>query len=40
MKSFVKSLFSVLDSFARARAATHFSRMGRHDLAREIMLKN
>jgi len=40
MKSFLKAVASVFDSFARARAATHFTRMGRSDLAREIMLKN
>ena len=40
MKLFVKSLMGIFDGFARARAATYLSRMGRHDLAREIMLKD
>jgi hypothetical protein len=40
MKSLVNRLTSIFDSIARARAATHLSRMGRHDLAREIMLKD
>ncbi len=40
MKSMLTSLMAVFDGFARARAATYFSRMGRHDLAKEIMLKD
>lgn len=30
----------IFDGFARARAATYFTRIGRQDLAREIMLKD
>ncbi len=33
-------LMGMADSFARARAASQFTRMGRSDLAREIMLKD
>jgi len=40
MKSLVKFVMEVFDGVARARAATHFSRMGRHDLAKQIMLKD
>jgi hypothetical protein len=40
MKSFFKYLYEVVESIGRAKAATHFARMGRHDLAKEIMLKN
>lgn len=40
MKSFVNSLLVILDSMSRARAAAHFTRMGRQDLARQIMLKD
>ncbi len=44
MNSAIKKIFvgfmDVLDGIARARAATHFSRMGRHDLAKQIMLKD
>ena len=40
MKSFINSLLAVFDGIARARAATQFSRMGRHDLAKQIMLKD
>jgi hypothetical protein len=40
MKSFTNYIMSIFDGFARARAATHFSRMGRHDLAKQIMLKD
>ena len=39
MKSLINRLTSIFDSFARARAATHLSRIGRHDLAKELMLK-
>jgi hypothetical protein len=40
MKTIINYVYGVLDGFARARAATHFTRMGRHDLAKEIMLKD
>lgn len=40
MKLITNYLFSIFDSFARARAAATFARMGRHDLAKEIMIKN
>jgi hypothetical protein len=40
MKSFFKHLYDIVESLGRAKAATHFSRMGRNDLAREIMLKD
>ncbi len=40
MKSLINTFFSILEGIGRAKAATHFSRMGRHDLAKEIMLRN
>ncbi len=40
MKSIINYIFSVFDSFTRARAASTFARMGRHDLAREIMIRD
>ncbi len=40
MKSIINYMFSIFDSFARARAASSFARMGRHDLAKEIMIKD
>jgi hypothetical protein len=40
MKSLVKYLCAFGESIGRAKAATHFARMGRHDLARQIMLKD
>ncbi len=40
MKSLVNSIMAVFDGLARARAAAHLSRMGRHDLAKQIMLKD
>jgi hypothetical protein len=40
MKSIWNYIISVADGISRARAATHFTRMGRSDLAREIMLKD
>ena len=40
MKSLWNYILSVADGINRARAATHLSRMGRSDLAREIMLKD
>jgi hypothetical protein len=39
MKKFFLKIVDLLDSINRARAATTFVRMGRHDLARAIMLK-
>jgi hypothetical protein len=40
MKSFINTVFSILEGIGRAKAATYYSRMGRHDIAKEIMLKN
>ena len=40
MKTVWNYLMAMADGLARARAASHFSRMGRSDLAREIMLKD
>jgi hypothetical protein len=40
MKSFFKYLYEVAESVGRARAAAHYSRMGRNDLARQIMLRD
>ena len=40
MKVFWNKFLSLLDSMARARAATTFVRMGRHDLAKQIMLRD
>lgn len=39
MKKIWNYLVDLADSLARARAAAEFTRLGRHDLAREIMLK-
>jgi len=40
MKTVLEKISLFLDGFARARAATHLSRMGRHDLAKELMLRD
>jgi hypothetical protein len=40
MKQFFLKIIDILDAVNRARAASHFTRMGRHDLARAIMLKD
>lgn len=40
MKNFFKRIIDILDSINRARAASYFTRMGRYDLARAIMLKD
>ncbi len=40
MKSIWNYLMSVAESIARARAATHLSRMGKHEMARDLMLKD
>jgi hypothetical protein len=40
MKSFLNRIYDIFDSMNRARAAAHFSRMGRHDLAKQILLKD
>ena len=40
MKKIWNYLMAVADGFARARAATQLSRMGRHDLARQLMLRD
>ena len=39
IKKFFMKLWSIIDSMSRARAASQFVAMGRHDLARAIMLK-
>lgn len=40
MKKIWNFLVDMADSVARARAAATFTRMGRHDLAREIMIRD
>ena len=40
LKSFGRGTLKFFDSVGRARAAAEFARMGRHDLARNIMLKD
>jgi hypothetical protein len=40
MKKIWNFLMEIADGIARARAATQFSRMGRHDLAKQIMIKD
>lgn len=40
MNTIWNKFLSLMDSMARARAATTFVRMGRHDLAKQIMLKD
>lgn len=40
MKSVINAVWAFLDSMARARAASTFTRMGRYDLAKQIMLKD
>jgi hypothetical protein len=40
MKAFFKKIIDILDSINRARAAAMFVRMGRNDLARNIMLRD
>jgi hypothetical protein len=40
MKSFFKYIWSLAESIGKARAATYFTRIGRSDLARELMLKD
>lgn len=37
MKNFLKFLFSVGESFGRARAASYFTRQGDYDRARRVM---
>lgn len=36
--AFANGVWNFFESVGRARAATEFARMGRHDLARNIML--
>jgi hypothetical protein len=38
LKAFGRGTWNFLESAGRARAAAEFARMGRHDLARNIML--
>ena len=38
LKAFGRGIYNFLESAGRARAAAEFARMGRHDLARNIML--
>lgn len=40
MKKLIKIFVSIAEGFGRARAATHFTRMGRPDLARQIMARD
>jgi hypothetical protein len=37
MKTIIKSIWSVFDSFGRARAASHFARTGNYEAARRVM---
>jgi hypothetical protein len=39
IKNFFNRFFDVVDSISRARAASQFVAMGRHDLARAIIMK-
>lgn len=40
MKSIAKTLLAIFEGVGRARAATYYARIGRSDLARELMLKD
>jgi len=40
MKNFINNFFAFCESFGKARAAAHLSRMGRFDLAKEVMLRD
>jgi hypothetical protein len=37
MKTIINYVWSVLDSFGRARAASHFARSGDYESARRVM---
>ena len=37
MKSVIHYIFSVFESFGRARAATYFARIGDYDSAKRVM---
>lgn len=37
MKSFFKFIYSIGESFGRARAATYFTRMGNYEAAKKVM---
>lgn len=37
MKSILNYIYSILESFGKARAATHFARMGDFEAARKVM---
>lgn len=39
MKNFLSALFSIFESFARARAATYFVRQGNYAAAKRVMQK-
>jgi hypothetical protein len=38
MKRFINAVYTVLESIARAKAAAHMARCGRHKEAQAIML--
>jgi len=40
MKKLWTKFLEICEAFSRARAATALSRMGHHDLARKMMLKD
>jgi hypothetical protein len=37
MKDIFASIFSILESFGKARAATYFARIGHYDAAKKVM---
>lgn len=37
MKSFLKTLFALCESFGKARAASYYTRQGNYEAARKVM---
>lgn len=37
MKNFLKTMLSIFEGIGRARAATHYTRMGDYESARKVM---
>jgi hypothetical protein len=40
MKQFFNVIYEVLESLGRAKAAAHLSRQGRHEEAKDLMIRS
>jgi hypothetical protein len=40
MKQFFNTLYEILESLGKAKAAAHLSRQGRHEEAKDLMIRS